>query len=196
MNYARFAFTDEIKALQEKYGSRNAYAFKEQQTGADGLTEDEAAFIAGRDSFYMASLGENGYPYLQHRGGPKGFIKIIDAKTLGIVDFKGNKQYISVGNVLTHPQVSLFLMDYPHQTRLKIYADVRIASLEDHPDLFKALDPADYKHTAERMLIFDVKAYDWNCPQHITPRYTVDEIKTAFAKQNDYVAQLEMKTSS
>ncbi len=191
MNFAKFAFTDGIKALQEQYGSRDAYARMEDRTDIEGLTEAEADFIESRDSFYMASIGENGYPYIQHRGGPAGFIKVINSNTLGVVDFKGNKQYISVGNVLAHHQVSLFLMDYPHKTRLKIYADARIIELADEPALFKLLDPADYKHTPERMILFDVKAFDWNCPQHITPRYTEDEIKRAFAPQNEYVLKLE-----
>jgi predicted pyridoxine 5'-phosphate oxidase superfamily flavin-nucleotide-binding protein len=191
MNFAKFAFTDGIKALQEKYGSRDAYANMEKRTDKDGLTEDEMAFIESRDSFYMASIGENNYPYIQHRGGPAGFIKVINNRTLGLVDFRGNKQYISVGNILTHPQVSLFLMDYPHQPRLTIDAAARIVNMEDDPALFKLLDPAGYKHAAERMMVFDVKAFDWNCPQHITPRYTEDEIKNAFAPQNEYVLKLE-----
>lgn len=192
MNFARFAFTDGVKKLQEKYGSRSSYARMESlMADKDGITEPEQMFIESRDSFYMASIGENGYPYIQHRGGPAGFIKVIDSHTLGVVDFRGNKQYISVGNVMEHPQVSLFLMDYPHKTRLKIYADARVVELADNPELFDLIDPAEYKHTPERMLIFDVKAFDWNCPQHITPRYTVDEIKEAFAPQNEYVLKLE-----
>lgn len=192
MNFARFAFTDGVKKLQEKYGSRSSYARMESlMADKDGITESEQMFIESRDSFYMASIGENGYPYIQHRGGPAGFIKVIDSHTIGVVDFRGNKQYISVGNVMEHPQVSLFLMDYPHKTRLKIYADARIVELADNPELFDLIDPAEYKHTPERMLIFDVKAFDWNCPQHITPRYTVDEIKEAFAPQNEYVLKLE-----
>lgn len=192
MNFARFAFTDGVKKLQEKYGSRSSYARMERlMADKDGITESEQMFIESRDSFYMASIGENGYPYIQHRGGPAGFIKVIDSHTIGVVDFRGNKQYISVGNVMEHPQVSLFLMDYPHKTRLKIYADARIVELADNPELFDLIDPAEYKHTPERMLIFDVKAFDWNCPQHITPRYTVDEIKEAFAPQNEYVLKLE-----
>lgn len=192
MNFARFAFTDGVKKLQEKYGSRSSYARMESlMADKDGITESEQMFIESRDSFYIASIGENGYPYIQHRGGPAGFIKVIDNHTIGVVDFRGNKQYISVGNVMTHPQVSLFLMDYPHKTRLKIYADARIVELADNPELFDLIDPAEYKHTPERMLVFDVKAFDWNCPQHITPRYTVEEIKEAFAPQNEYVLKLE-----
>ena len=191
MNYASFAFTSEIKALQEKYGSRKSYALKEKQPGTEGLTEQEEAFIAERDSFYLASIGENNYPYIQHRGGPPGFLKVIDEKTLGMIDFKGNKQYITVGNIKTHPEVSLFLMDYPGQTRLKIYADLQIEELSDQPALLKLLEPADYKFTPERIMLFNIKAFDWNCPQHITPRYTTTQIMDAFAKQNEYVLKLE-----
>lgn len=191
MNFAKFAFTDGIKTLQEKYGSRDTYARVEGQTDKDGLTDMETEFIESRDSFYMASIGTNDYPYMQHRGGPAGFIKVISNTSIGMVDFTGNRQYISVGNVQTNSKVSLFLMDYPHKTRLKIYADVRVVELDEDPALFKFLDPTDYKQKAERMLVFDVKAFDWNCPQHITPRYTADEIKNAFAPQNEYVLQLE-----
>ncbi|TFF35363.1 pyridoxamine 5'-phosphate oxidase family protein [Mucilaginibacter psychrotolerans] len=191
MNFAKFAFTDGIKALQEQNGSRQSYARMEALTDTDGLTESEIEFIESRNSFYMASIGENGYPYIQHRGGPVGFIKVINAGTIGLVDYRGNKQFISLGNLLVHQQVALFLMDYPHRTRLKIYADARIVDMKDDPALFNLLDPADYKHTPERMFLFDVKAFDWNCPQHITPRYTEEEIKRAFAPQNDYVLKLE-----
>ena len=192
MNFARFAFTDGVKKIQEKYGSRDTCARMENpMADKDGITGFEQLFIESRDSFYMASIGENGYPYIQHRGGPAGFIKVIDSCTIGVVDFRGNKQYISVGNVMAHPQVSLFLMDYPRKTRLKIYADAHIVEPADDPVLFNLVDPSGYKHKAERMLIFDVKAFDWNCPQHITQRYTVDEIKDAFAPQNEYVLKLE-----
>lgn len=141
----------------------------------------------------MATIGENGFPYMQHRGGPKGFIKVLDSHTLGIVDFSGNKQYISVGNVATNPRVSLFLMDYPRKARLKLYAEIRIVEIADDPDLFDLLDPNDYKHKPERMMVFTVKAYDWNCPQHITPRYTMEDIEMAFADRNAYVRKLEME---
>ena len=191
MNYPQFAFTDAIKELQEDYGSRSAYERAEKHQVVDGLTDNEVQFIGDRDSFYMASYGENGYPYIQHRGGPAGFVKVIDKYTIGFVDFTGNKQYISVGNIATQPHVALIMVSYPHRARLKIYADARIVQREQDPALFKLLDPADYKHRPERMILFDIKAYDWNCPQHITPRYTVDEIAEAFAPQRDYIKQLE-----
>jgi predicted pyridoxine 5'-phosphate oxidase superfamily flavin-nucleotide-binding protein len=185
MNYAKLAFTDAIKTLQEGAGSRRAYASKEKNNVVDGLTENEISFIQDRDSFYMASYGENGYPYIQHRGGPKGFVKVIDDKTIGFVDFSGNKQYISVGNIATQPHVSVIMVSYPHQARLKLYADARVVSLAEDPALFEQLDPAEYSHKPERMIVLDIKAYDWNCPQHIIPRYTVEEIKEAFAPREE-----------
>jgi len=194
-NYASLAFTEPVKAMQERYGSRSTYARIEQQTRFDGLTDNEVKFIANRDSFYIASIGENGFPYIQHRGGPKGFMKAIDPLTLGFVDFSGNRQYISAGNLLTHPHVSLFLMDYPHQTRLKIYAKAEIIELADRPDLFEQLDPNGYKHRPERMMLLHVEAFDWNCPQHITPRYTTDEISAILAPKYEYIAQLEAEVA-
>lgn len=195
-NYASLAFTEPIKALQERYGSRQTYARVEKQTRFDGLTDDDMAFIADRDSFYLASFGENGFPYIQHRGGPKGFLHVIDPTTLGFVDFSGNKQYISVGNIQTHPQVSLILVDYPRQARLKIYATAEVVELTDRPDLLSQLDPADYKHKPERILLLHVEAVDWNCPQHITPRYTTDEISAALAPQREYIAKLEAEIAA
>lgn len=191
MNYEKIAFTDAVKNLQEEHGSRAAYARMEQGDHEDGFTEDEINFIATRDSFYMASISETGYPYIQHRGGPKGFIKVINDHTLGLVDFSGNRQYISVGNAVNNNKVSLFMMDYPRRARLKLYAELRVVEIDDNPELFRQLDPADYKHKAERMLLFEVKGYNWNCPQHITPRYTLAEIEAAFAERNGYVQSLE-----
>lgn len=190
-NYASLAFTEPVKALQERYGSRATYARVEQHATFQGLTDSETGFIADRDSFYVASIGENGFPYIQHRGGPKGFLTVLDPVTLGFVDFRGNKQYISVGNVLTHPQVSLILVDYARQARLKIYAEAEVVELTDRPDLFARVTPADYEHKPERLILLHVQAYDWNCPQHITPRYTAEEINQALAPQRDYIAQLE-----
>ncbi|OKS88051.1 pyridoxamine 5'-phosphate oxidase family protein [Mucilaginibacter polytrichastri] len=193
MNYAKLAFTDAVKALQENSGSRASYARLEKNSYTNGFSDAEEEFINDRDSFYMASIGENGFPYMQHRGGPKGFIKVLDSHTLGVVDFSGNKQYITVGNAVTNQKISIFLMDYPRKARLKLYAEIRIVEITDDPQLFKLLDPDTYKHKAERMMIFDVKAYDWNCPQHITPRYTMQDIEKAFVERNAYVKELEME---
>jgi len=190
-NFGAIAFTKEVKAMQEKSGSRKSYARMEQDTYVDGLTENEIDFISQRDSFYMASYGENGFPYIQHRGGPAGFLKVLDSKRLGFIDFKGNMQYISVGNIATNKNVALIMVDYPAKARLKIYATVEIVELKDDPDLYDLLDLAAYKFRPERMMVFNIEAYDWNCPQHITPRYTVAEIENAFAPQQQHIAALE-----
>ncbi len=177
MNYAKLAFTDRIKTLQEAHGSRKGYQKMETFAFPDGLSERELQFIAARDSFYVASLGENGYPYMQHRGGPRGFLRAIDHKTLAFLDFRGNMQYITTGNVQTHKKVSLFLMDYPNRLRLKIYAEVEVVEPSERPALWEALQLEGYTYKAERAMVFHVKAFDWNCPQHITPRFTEEEIK-------------------
>lgn len=190
-NYASLAFTTAVQQMQEKLGSRATYARVEKSTYADGLTEREKDFISQRNSFYMATISENGFPYIQHRGGPKGFLKVLDAKRLGIIDFKGNSQYISVGNIATHDNVSLIMVDYPARARLKIFAKAKIAELNDDQELYAHLDLDGYKFKPERIMTFDVEAYDWNCPQHITPGYTVEEINEAFAPQNEYISQLE-----
>ncbi|HEY1200917.1 MAG TPA: pyridoxamine 5'-phosphate oxidase family protein, partial [Niastella sp.] len=148
-------------------------------------------FISSRDSFYMASIGENGYPYIQHRGGPQGFIKVLDTKRLGFIDYKGNAQYITVGNIANNNNVALIMIDYPTRTRLKLYAKARIIGLEDDPVLYGQLDLKGYQFRPERMMVFDVDAYDWNCQQHITRRYSIEEINKAFASQSEYISQLE-----
>src|ERR1700710_2658482 len=153
MNYAKFAFTDAIRALQQQEGSRKGYEKVEKNKVVDGLTDNEIAFIAERDSFYMASYGENDYPYIQHRGGPKGFVKVIGNKTIGFVDFAGNRQYISVGNLATQSHTGLIMISYPHRARLKIYADARVVSIHEDEALFSELDPADYPHKPERMIV-------------------------------------------
>lgn len=193
MNYVNLAFTDAIKSIQEEHGSRMAYARMEQASYQDGLTEAEEGFIAGMDSFFMASFGENGFPYIQHRGGPKGFIKVLDQETIGIVDFGGNKQYISVGNIETNKKVSLILLSYPMRARLKIYAEAEIVEIADNPQLYEQLEPHDYKFKPERMMIFHVKAYDWNCPQHITPRFTQYEIEEVLGPKLQYIDYLEQE---
>lgn len=190
-NYASLAFTTAVKEMQEKLGSRAGYARLEKSTYVDGLTENETDYISKRDSFYMATISENGYPYIQHRGGPKGFVKVLDPKRLGIIDFKGNSQYISVGNIATHSNVALIMVDYPARARLKIFAKASIIELKEDPALYDLLHPEGYKFRPERMMIFTVEAYDWNCPQHITPRYTVEDIEEIYASQLEYIGKLE-----
>jgi len=191
MNYSELGFSEAAKLLQEKYGSRAAYEQMEKRNVVDGLTDNEISFIGNQDHFYMASLGENGFPYIQHRGGPNGFVKVLDNKTIAFVDFSGNKQYISAGNIQTQPKVALIMVSYPHKARLKLYAKARVVELADDPELFARIDVAEYKHKPERMIVLEIAAYDWNCPQHITPRYTAEEIEMAFAPQKRRIAVLE-----
>ncbi|QNF32197.1 pyridoxamine 5'-phosphate oxidase family protein [Adhaeribacter swui] len=191
MNYSQLAFSDAAKELQQEFGSRQLYERVEKYHVQDGLTENEIKFIGAQDHFYMATIGENGYPYIQHRGGPKGFVKVLDVHTLAFVDFSGNRQYISVGNIETNPNVALIMVAYPHRARLKIYAQAKVVQITDAPELFAQIDPADYKHRPERMLVLTVQAYDWNCPQHITPRYTAEELEPTFAAQRQRLSDLE-----
>ena len=190
-NFAEIAFTEAVKKLQEKHGSRSSYERMEKFSVIDGLTEGEISFIQNRDSFYVATIGVKEFPYIQHRGGPKGFLKVLDSKRIGFIDFVGNKQYVSVGNMATNNNVSLIMIDYPTKTRLKIFAKVEVVELNDNPELYDLLDLEDYKFKPERMMMFHIEAYDWNCPQHITPRYTVDDINEAFSPQKDYISKLE-----
>jgi predicted pyridoxine 5'-phosphate oxidase superfamily flavin-nucleotide-binding protein len=195
-NYGEIAFTSAVKELQEKLGSRRNYARMERDTYVHGLTENETTFISERDSFYMATIGANGYPYIQHRGGPKGFVKALDPKRLGCLDFRGNMQYISVGNIATNNNVSLIMVDYPTRARLKIYAKASIIELKDNPELYQLLDLYEYKFRPESMMVFDIEAYDWNCPQHITPRYTLEDIEEFFTAQRFQIKKLEAEVKS
>lgn len=190
MNYAEIAFSDASKRFQERFGSRASYARMEQYKNPDGLTENEIDFISRQDNFYMATNGKDGFPYIQFRGGPKGFLKILDDQTLGFVDFGGNKQYISVGNLTTNNKVALFLLDQAAKARLKIYAEAEILEIKDNTELFEKLALGDYKYRPERIMVLHVKAYDWNCPQHITERYTLEEISEEFAAQHQYITKL------
>jgi predicted pyridoxine 5'-phosphate oxidase superfamily flavin-nucleotide-binding protein len=141
------------------------------------LTERETQFIASMDGFLIATVGENGWPYVQFRGGPKGFLRIIDNTTLGMADFRGNRQYISVGNINSTRKASLFLIDYPSQRRLKIWTESEVMDASQNEELLEKLTVPGYKAVIERLILFKVQAFDWNCPQHITPRYTAEEIK-------------------
>ena len=191
MNYAKIAFTDTIKKLQEKHGSRSNYERMERYTSTEGLTAREVSFIAERDSFYVASYGENEFPYIQHRGGPKGFLKVLDERTLGFLDFSGNMQYITAGNIEQNNKVSLILMDYPRRGRMKIYAEAEVVEINEDPALAEKLQLEGYKYRPERILLYHIKAFDWNCPQHITPRYTIDEVEQAISSERSYLEALE-----
>lgn len=174
--FSRIAFTPDVKAAQERAGSRSAYARMERGADSpDTLGEDEAAFLAERDSFDMASVGTSGWPYIQHRGGEKGFVRVLDDHTLAFADLRGNRQYISVGNVAGDDRVALLFMDYPNRARLKVLARARIVTREDDPALFARV-ATDVSKT-ERVFVLAVEGLDWNCPQHITPRFTEEEVR-------------------
>lgn len=183
-NFTKFAFTDSVKKAQEQYGSRKSYARMEESGDRYVLTNREIPFIESRDSFYLATVGENGWPYVQFRGGPKGFLKVIDNTTLGYADFRGNMQYISIGNIKSSRKASLFLIDYPSQQRLKIWAESEVIDAGQDSELLQTLEISGYEAHIERMIIFRIQAYDWNCQQHIMPRYTTEEIAEGIAKSN------------
>ena len=184
-------FSPAVKAAQEANGSRRAYASRDGASEADVLGEREAAFIAARDSFYMATVGNDGWPYVQHRGGPKGFVRVLSERTLGIADFRGNRQYVSVGNLSVDNRAALFFMDYANQARLKVLARVRMVGLNDNPELAQALIDPSYKAAPERGLLMDIEAFDWNCSQHITPRYTIEDVAPAVEKLQARIDELE-----
>ncbi|MCI0390853.1 MAG: pyridoxamine 5'-phosphate oxidase family protein [Acidobacteria bacterium] len=190
-NFAEIAFTESVKAQQEKYGSRKSYARMEAMARGTELSFAEADFIAERDSFYLATVSETGYPYVQFRGGPKGFLKVLDQRTLAYADFRGNLQYVSVGNLLTNDKAALILMDYANRRRLKIYARTEIVEAKDAPALIAQLQDPGYEAKVERAMLLRVEAFDWNCPQHITQRFTLEEIRELNAPLYEHVAKLE-----
>ncbi|GGZ29059.1 pyridoxamine 5'-phosphate oxidase family protein [Asticcacaulis endophyticus] len=194
-DYLDRLITPAVKAAQ---GANGAAALWERphDRPSDRFTPAEAAFIAQRDSFYMASVSENGWPYVQHRGGPAGFLKVLDDTHLGFADFRGNRQYISLGNVSVDDRVSLFLMDYPHQARLKVLAHASVHDLKVEPELAAKLATPGYRGVAERGIVLRLEAFDWNCPQHITPRFTASEIEAATAPLRNRIAELEVEVAA
>ena len=189
--FATIAFTDSVKAAQNRYGSReNNQRFEMSDDPRNQLGEFEAAFIQARDSFYMATISENGWPYVQHRGGPAGFLQVLDERTIGFADFKGNRQYLSVGNLNANARTSLILMDYPNRRRLKLWGTTRITHADDAPELIAQLEILDYKARVERGIVITIEAIEWNCPQHITPRYSEAEVDYALRPLLDENKQL------
>jgi predicted pyridoxine 5'-phosphate oxidase superfamily flavin-nucleotide-binding protein len=190
--FGSLVFTPAIKSLQEKYGSRRQYAKREESGFAQaGIAAPETDFLAACDSFYMASVGDGGWPYVQHRGGPKGFLKAIDEHTVAFADFRGNRQYVSTGNLMTDDRVALLLVDYPRQARLKILGHVKILEGVEAKDWIQKLrDPA-YGAVVERVFVIKVDAFDWNCQQHITPRFTEEQIRDSLAPIEKRMQSLE-----
>jgi uncharacterized protein len=192
--FTKIAFTPEVKAAQVKYGSREIYEnFSRRGVTEDTLTEKEIEFIRAREDFYLGTINSNGYPYIQFRGGTKGFLKIVDEKTLGFADFKGNLQYLSVGNLQNSDRVFLFLMDYARRRRLKIWGSAKVID-RDAP-LLKELIVPNYPAEVERGIIIKVDALDWNCPQHIPVRYSEAEVKEIIAPLEAKIKALEAQLS-
>ena len=180
--FARISFTDSVKAAQSRYGSRdNNLGFELAQDPRNELTEHDAEFIEARDSFYQASVSESGWPYVQHRGGPVGFVRVLDTRTIGYADFSGNKQYISVGNMNANERIALILMDYPNRRRLKLWGRAAIIHEIDDPALIARLEVTSYRARVERGVVIQIEAMDWNCPRHIIPRYTEAELEHVLA---------------
>lgn len=183
-------FTPAVRAAQEENGSRRQYARVAQSEAPARLGEAEREFLAARDSFYMATVNEDGWPYVQHRGGPAGFVRVLDKKTLAFADFAGNRQYLSLGNARHNDRVALFFMDYPNQTRLKVIGRLEVRERSEHPEL------AGYKARVERDMVIHVEGFDWNCPQHITPRFTEAEIRRAVRPLEERLQAIEAENAA
>ena len=189
------AFTPAVKAAQEARGSRTAYAKMEQRGGWNNvITPALEEFIAEREFFYLGTTGADGQPYIQHRGGPKGFLKVLDTNTLAMADYAGNAQYISLGNLAENDKAFIFLMDYPNQHRIKIWGTAEF--IEDDPSLLERVTDADYQARPQRVLVFHVKAWDVNCTQHIQQRFTVGEMQPMVQGLHDRIAELEAKNKT
>lgn len=183
------AFSPAVKAAQDRLGSRKAYARMEEKGWRDRVTPDLAAYIAERDSLYLATASADGQPYIQHRGGAKGFLKVLDDKTLAFADFGGNKQFITLGNLSENDKANLFLMDYANRQRIKIWG--RAEMIEDDVALMERLADDGYKGKPERALLFHITVWDSNCPQHITPRYTEDHVASVIGQLQQRIVELE-----
>lgn len=188
------AFTPSVKAEQEKRGSRDGYIkMVAKRDWRDTISDDLKAFIAERDSFYLATSSKDGQPYIQHRGGPKGFLHVLDERTLAFADYSGNKQYISLGNLSENDRAYIFLMDYANRRRIKIWGRAKI--IENDQDLLERLSDSGYKARPERVFVFTITAWDVNCPQHITPRYDEDMVRQVTEKLTARMSELEVENA-
>jgi uncharacterized protein len=197
--YAAIAFTDDVRAVQAEHGSQAFYGRKfvagKATPGPDPLTELEKDYLRERDGFYLASVGESGWPYVQFRGGPTGFVHIMDDHTIGWADFRGNLQYISTGNVTGDDRIAIIALDYAQQRRLKIFGHARIVTADEDAQLVSSLADDSYDAMVERAVVVSVEAYDWNCQQHITPRYTAAELDGALAPMRSQLAALQTENT-
>ncbi len=195
-SYLDIATTPSVAAAQERLDSRAHNAESAERRVFTRFGAEEAAFIAARDSFYIATVSETGWPYIQHRGGPSGFLKVLGEKTLGLADFSGNRQYLTLGNLAASDKASLFLMDYLHQARMKLFVRARAVDLADDPDLAERLATPGYRARIERGFIFELEALDWNCRQHIVKRLTLPEVTGVVATLQERIAALEAENTA
>jgi len=191
--FAEIAFTPAVQALQEVHGSRAQYARMQARAEPDaGLGPQESEFIAAADSFYLATVSETGWPYVQHRGGPRGFIRVLSPTRIGFADFRGNQQFVSAGNAATDDRVSLIVMDYVQRRRLKLLGHLRFVAVADaDPALVRQVELPGYRARVDRVALIDVAVFDWNCPQHITQRFTLDQVEAAARPLRERIAELE-----
>ena len=197
MSFGARVFTPVVKELQARHGSRRQYARREcDDESRQRLGPAEIQFIGERDSFYWATTGSTGWPYVQHRGGPPGFLKVVDDSTLALADYRGNKQYISAGNLLTDNRVAIIMVDYPAQARLKLLGRVEVLEGSPAEPWLDRVRVPDYQAVIERVFVVHVEAFDWNCPQHITPRYTGAEIQEAIRPLEERLRELEAENAS
>lgn len=192
--FLELTVTDSVRRAQQHYYGQSR-PLRPAPT-SDPLTQEEIDFIQSRDSFYMATVSETGWPYLQHRGGATGFLRVLSPTKLAFADFSGNRQLLSTGNLATTDRVMLFLMDYPQRYRLKIIGHARIEDAREHPELAATLAAPEELELVERLFFIEVISFDWNCSQHITPRYTTEEIKTVIAPLQQRIAELEAQLKS
>ncbi|MBV9531232.1 MAG: pyridoxamine 5'-phosphate oxidase family protein [Bradyrhizobium sp.] len=188
------AFTPAVKSIQLSKGSRDRYAHQERRGWRTEIDEDLAAFLFEAKSFYLATASADGQPYIQHRGGPKGFLKVLDKHTMAFADFAGNRQYITQGNLSENPKAYIFVMDYAHRRRVKIWGEARV--VEDDPALVQALMPKAYRARGEQVIVFKVAAWDTNCPQHIPQKFDASDVAVALAARDARIAELEAKVAA
>ena len=187
--FHEIVFTDSVRKAQMHYYGKSQRI--ERAPERDALTDDEIQLIQSRDSFYMATVSETGWPYVQHRGGKPGFLRVINPTSLAFADYKGNRQLLTTGNLAVTDRVTLFLMDYPQRTRLKILGHARVEDARQHPELVAQLAEPEVQRLVERLFFIEVVSFDWNCPQYITPRYTAAEVEVAVAPLKRRIAELE-----
>jgi uncharacterized protein len=189
------AFTPAVKAIQARKGSRDAYAHVEQRGGwRTEIDADLTAFLAAQDSLFLATATADGQPYIQHRGGPKGFVKVLDRNTLAFADYSGNRQYITQGNLSENPRAYIFLIDYAHRRRVKIWGEARV--VDDDPALLKSLMPGGYKARPEQVILFRISAWDTNCPQHIPQKFDAADVAAALASRDARIVELEAELAA